>query len=408
MIQARLTAAKGRSLLSLLAVAVFTAACGGSAAPAPTAAPAKPADSKPAAASSPAAAASPGAAASPAAAAAAKPAEAAKPVAGGADFSGKTVRIIVGYPPGGGFDSTARILGPVLQQTIPGNPTVVIENMPGADSLVAAKTVLSTAPRPDETNIVVFISTLLAKSYLAGGLDNFAVEKEAVYLGKPDGEQSPLALCANKKVVKDYDEFINRGRNIKVASTTGSSNYDVMLKWTKEAGFPIDIVAGYAGTAQMALAFNQGEVDAVAACRDVDLAQNPDWLEKDMLTPLFYWAVPAETLKKAQAEGKFPWFKSAVEVKQVTPDQKAVLENWNAANVGSNVYAMHKQTPAPVVETLRQAMRAAVTSPAFVEDMKKRQLQVGYQTPDDIAKTVSDLEKFSPAARDLMKRILAI
>ena len=95
-------------------------------------------------------------------------------------------------------------------------------------------------------------------------------------------------------------------------------------------------------------------------------------------------------------------------IEQVTPDQRAVLENWNDANVGSNIYAMHKQTPAPVLETMRKALKDAVTRPEFVAEMEKRQLQVGYQSPDDIAKTITDLEKFSPGARDLMKRLLAI
>jgi len=386
-----------RSVVALLAVATLTAACSGAPAASPTAKPSEAAKPAPTTAAD-----------------AAKPAEAAKPAAdaakpaAGVDFAGKTVRLIVGYPPGGGFDSTARLIAPVLQQTIPGNPTIVVENMPGADSLIAAKTVLSGPVRPDEVNIVVYISTLTAKSFLAGGLDGFAVEKESAFLGKPDGSVSPLALCANSKVVKSFDEFMSRGRNLKVASTTGSSNYDVMVKWTQEAGFPIDIVAGYAGTAQMALAFNQGEVDATPSCRDIDLAQNPDWLEKDMLTPLFYWAAPAEALKKLQAEGKFPWFKSALDVKPITPDQKAVLENWNASNVGSNIYAMHKGTPAPVLETMRKALKDAVTNPEFVAEMEKRQLQVGYQSPDDINKTVADLEKFTPGARDLMKRLLAI
>src|SRR5215217_6987798 len=161
-----------RSVVALLAVVTLTAACSGAPTASPTAKPAEAAKPAPTAAAD---AAKPGEAAKPAQPA--KPAaDAAKPAAG-VDFAGKTVRLIVGYPPGGGFDSTARLIAPVLQQTIPGSPTIVVENMPGADSLIAAKTVLSGPVRPDEVNIVVYISTLTAKSFLAGGLDGFAVEK---------------------------------------------------------------------------------------------------------------------------------------------------------------------------------------------------------------------------------------
>ena len=85
-----------------------------------------------------------------------------------ADFRGRTVHLVVGYAPGGGFDATARLLAPMLSQALPGTPTVVVENMPGADSLVAAKTVLTGPPRGQDINVVIYIATLLARSSLSG------------------------------------------------------------------------------------------------------------------------------------------------------------------------------------------------------------------------------------------------
>jgi tripartite-type tricarboxylate transporter receptor subunit TctC len=394
-----------RHCLAALAATLVVAACSSPAAPAPkaapTSAPAAPTAAKPAEAPKPAAAAKPTEAAKPAA-------EPAKPAAAAADLTGKTVRIIVGYAPGGGFDTAARILGPYLQEALPGKPTIVIENQPGADSLVAARTVLTGPVRPDEINIVVFISTLLSKSLLAGGIEGFQPENEVAIIGKPDSSPTQLALCAQKKVVGNLDEFLASSRPIKVAATTGGSLYDVLLKWTKEAGFPIDLVSGYAGTAQMALAFNQGEVDATASCRDIDLAQNSDWLEKDLITALFYWAEPPQTLKKLQAEGRFPWFKNVLETKQISADHKLVLENVNANNKGTNVYGMNKQTPAPIVETMRTAMRQAVQSPGFIADMEKRQLTAGYSSSEEIMASVTALNAFSADAKEMMKRLLGV
>jgi tripartite-type tricarboxylate transporter receptor subunit TctC len=403
-----------KSTTALLGAAIITAACSSGAAPAapkneaPTAAPA--------AASSPAAAA---AAASSPAAAAAKPSDAAstdapKPAAnqaataGGADFKGKTVRINVGYPPGGGFDFTARLLAPYLAKALPGEPTVIVDNQPGADSLLAAKTVLSSPIRPNEYTIVVYIASLLTKSNLAGGLEGFAIEKESAYLGKPDAQASPLGLCAHKSVVKDLDEFLARKEPIKVSALTGSSNYDVYLRWAKEVGYPIEMVTGYQGTAQMGAAFNRDEVDATPACRDLDIAQNPDWMAEDKITPLFYFAVPAQALKQAQAEGKYPWYKSVLDVKPVTSDQRAALENFNVSAIGSNIYAMSKQTPAPVLEAFRAAIKQVATNPEFVRDMDGRTLPVGYQSPQEIEQNIADLEKLTPAGRELLKKMLAL
>jgi hypothetical protein len=134
--------------------------------------------------------------------------------------------------------------------------------------------------------------------------------------------------------------------------------------------------------------------------------QNSDWLAKDQITPLFYWAIAADALKKAQGEGRYPWFKNVLDVRQVSADQRSVLENWNNSSVGSNVYAMHKLTPAPVLNTMRTAFMQAVNNPAFLADMDKRQLQAGYQSPQDIEKSIAGVINLSPSGRELLKRML--
>ncbi|HEV7664098.1 MAG TPA: hypothetical protein VGQ62_11225 [Chloroflexota bacterium] len=341
-----------------------------------------------------------------AAATAAPVATAATAAAGAVDFKGKTIHLIVGYSAGGGFDATARLLAPHLQAALTGNPTIVVENMPGADSLLAAKTVLSGPQRGNDINIVVYISTLLVKSVLSGGLDGFLPESESVYLGKPDAAPQTLALCAHKTAVKDLDSFTNLKQPMKVAGLTGSSYYDALLRWSKEVGLPIDPVFGYAATAQMILAFNQGEVDAMPACRDIDLTQNPNWLDNDEITPLFYFAESGETLKKAQAAGKYPWFKHVAAARSVTPEQRTVLDTLNAVNTGVDVYAVSKQTPPATSSALRDGFSRAVQSDAYVKDMNGRQLAVGFQSPDAIDATITTIRNASPDTREFIKRTL--
>jgi hypothetical protein len=326
--------------------------------------------------------------------------------AAAADLKGRTVHLVVGYAPGGGFDSTARLLAPLLAQALPGNPTVVVENQPGADSLVAAKTVLTGPPRGQDINVVVYIATLLARSTLSGGIEGFAPETASVFLGKPDAAPTTIGICANSQTVPNLDAFLARSQPIKVSGLNGSSYYDSLVRWAKEVGYPIDIVFGYSGTNTMALAFNQGEVDATPSCRDADLAANPDWLDKGQLTPLFYFEQPADAIKKLQAQGKFPWYRNVLDVKQVTDDQKAVLLTWESINRGSEVYAISKQTPPDQTAALQQAFQQVVSGSEFTNLLQSRQLQVGYMAPDEIDKTIKDLNQASPSARDLMKKLL--
>src|SRR5579864_7994633 len=272
------------------------------------------------------------------------------------DFKGKTVHLVVGYSAGGGFDANARLLAPNLQAALPGNPTVVVDNQPGADSLLAAKTVLTQPSKTDEVDVVVYVSTLLAKSALNGGLDGFAIEKQSVFVGMPDAWPEPLALCARKSTVANLDTFLSRPEPLKVGGLTGSSYYDALLRWVKAAGFPVDIVFGYAATAPLILAFNQGEVDAVPACRDQDLLQNPDWLNQDQITPLFGLRGMPVALKQAQAQGRYPWLKDIVDAKPMSDELKATLKALNDLNTGTNVYAVSQQTPTAAQQALQQAL----------------------------------------------------
>jgi hypothetical protein len=382
---------------------LLSAACSGAAAPAPAAAPTTP----PAATTSAAKPAAAAPTAAPAAAPTTPPAAAAAAAPANVDFKNRTIHLVVGYAAGGGFDATARVLAPYLSQALPGNPTVVVENQVGADSLLAARTVLSAPPRGQDISVVIFIATLMARSQLTNGIDGFQVEKEAVFLGKPDATATQLGLCAHTEKIQSLDQFLALSTPIKVGGLNGTSLYDTLLRWTQDVGLPIDPVFGYAATAQLTLAFNQGEVDATPSCRDLDLAQNPDWLDKGQITPLFYWDAPSETIKKAQADGKFPWYKNVLDVKQVSADQKDVLQTWLSINRGSNVYAVSKQTPADTTTALRQAFKQAVQNPEFKAAMDQRQLAYGYMAPEDIDQSVVNLDAASPSARDLMKRMLA-
>ncbi len=387
----------------VLATVVFVA---GSACAAPGPSSSAPATA-PTSAATAAPAAKPTTAAAPAPAATPAPTTAATAGANAsADFKGRTVHLVVGYAAGGGFDATARILAPYLSQALPGNPTVVVENQVGADSLLAARNVLSGSSRGQDINIVVFIATLLARSELTNGIDGFQVEKQAIFLGKPDAAPTQLGLCANSEKISNLDQFLGLSTPLKVAGLNGTSLYDSLLRWTVAAGFPIDPVFGYAATAQMTLAFNQGEVDAVPSCRDVDLAQNPDWLGQNKITPLFYWDAPSDSIKSAQAQGKYPWYKNVLDVKQVSDDQKGVLQTWLSINRGSEVYAVGKQTPPEMVSALQQGFKQAVQDPQFKAAMDQRQLAYGFMAPQEIDQSIADLNSASSTARDLIKQML--
>ncbi|HEX3247376.1 MAG TPA: hypothetical protein VHX16_18370, partial [Chloroflexota bacterium] len=298
-------------LMSLACSPAAPATTPSASAPKPTTAAAASAVPGAASAASPAAkpAGSPGAAASPAAAvtsAAALPAINADEAA--RFFQGKSITVTVGYAPGGGFDTFARILAVHMPQFIPGNPTMVVTNVPGADSLVAAQGLQRKAPGTG-LDIGVFTLGLVPRSLLGEKLEGFD-PSGFVYLGMPDSAPNESFVCARTSLVSSLDGFLQGGRKYKIGSTGGVGNVPLMLEWAALAGFPIEIVSGYGGTSEVNQAFDRGELELNGFCDASIAARLPHWFGPEQFaTPLFYFSQRPKFLEPALAQGKYPWFK---------------------------------------------------------------------------------------------------
>lgn len=234
-------------------------------APSPTAAPPKPAAT--AAATSPPAAkpaASPTAApaASPAAKAAEKPVT--KPAfderAMAEFYQGKVVKIIVSSAPGGGFDTYARVLARHIGRQIPGGPNVIVENMPGAGSLIAANHIYNVAPKDGTVIGHVNGGIVLQQIFGAQGVQ-FDAAKFG-YLGLPIAN-SMTCLAHSRTGVKSFEDTIgpNAKSLILGSNQTGDLNYSAPAVFVQAVNANIKIIAGYECTAKTAVAVEQGEVD---------------------------------------------------------------------------------------------------------------------------------------------------
>ncbi|MFN0071492.1 MAG: hypothetical protein ACKVVP_08400, partial [Chloroflexota bacterium] len=239
-----------------LGATLVLAACQPAAAPAPaspTAAPAKPA----APAGSPSAAASPAVpsgspAAKPAASpAAGAPAAVAKPIVDPEAerfFTGKTITFSIGYAPGGGADTQARLLAAVLPRYIPGSPQVVVTNVPGADSLVnAQQTMRKTANGLEwgHFSVGIILQAVTGKQF-----EGFN-PMEPVYLGMVDSGGNPSQLCSRTEVIADLESFLKSPRKLRLAETSPASNPAPVMEWMKMIGLPLETVYGYGGTSEL-------------------------------------------------------------------------------------------------------------------------------------------------------------
>ena len=173
-------------------------------------------------------------------------------------YEGKTIRMIVGFTAGGGYDAYTRTIGRHMGKHIPGNPAIIVENMPGAGSMISANYVFKAA-KPDGLTIGHFIGGLFLQQLLAKPGIEFDAAKFQ-YVGVP-GQDNFVIGVAKSTNITDIESWIASKQVVKfggVASGSGSDDIPNVLKVT--LGLPIQLVSGYKGTADVRLAFNSGEV----------------------------------------------------------------------------------------------------------------------------------------------------
>src|SRR5580765_6880273 len=177
-------------------------------------------------------------------------------------YKGKTIRVIVGGSAGGGFDIYTRAMARHMGKHIPGNPAMIVENMTGAGTLIAAKYLHSSA-KPDGLSFGIFNGALI----LSGALGNKSIDfdmRELEYLGVPVQDSTVCAL-RKESGVTNMDQWFAAKTPIKLGGLSpGNSTSDVARVIATALNLPIQLVEGYKGTNEIRLAAEAGETLKVA------------------------------------------------------------------------------------------------------------------------------------------------
>src|SRR2546426_9920761 len=181
-------------------------------------------------------------------------------------YAGKGIDLLIGAPPAGGYDIYARVVGRHLGRHIPGQPTIVPKNMPGAGSARAAGYLSTVAPK-DGTTIAAIMPGAVMGPLLDEKAEALFDPTKVLYLGTAN---NGTRVCVSRKdsKIKTFDDARTQKAAFGGVSTNDSTReYGYMHK--KTAGAQYDVVSGYSGTAEIALAMERGEI--YGAC-GLDLA----------------------------------------------------------------------------------------------------------------------------------------
>jgi tripartite-type tricarboxylate transporter receptor subunit TctC len=286
-------------------------------------------------------------------------------------YRGRTLRLLIGYGPGGGYDLYGRIVAQFLPRHLPGHPTIVPQNMPGAGSLLAAKYMYTAAPK-DGTVLGSLAQTL--------ALDSLTVASANIDVGTMPyiGRVAPnidTGVALAKSGIKSFDDVRAR-QYIVGASGGGSTTVLFPSAAAAYAGAKFKLVRGYSGTNEILLAVERGEVDIVGAYGLPGIqASHPEWLEGRGAVFLYQAALKRDRL--------IPDVPTLPELALSDEGRQVLRAASSTGEIGRAIIAT-PGVPPERLAALRAAFRAMLADPDFIAECSKRQLMVAGATGEEL------------------------
>jgi tripartite-type tricarboxylate transporter receptor subunit TctC len=312
-------------------------------------------------------------------------------------YKEKTIRIVVGFSAGGGFDAYSRAIARHWGKHIPGNPTIIVENMTGAGSLIAANHVYNGA-KPDGLTIGHFIGGLFLGQVLGQKGIEFDARKFE-YIGAPLKNH---VVCALTKAsgITSLERWANSKTPVKMGGVVpGSTAPDNATRILRTAlSLPTQIVTGYKGTADIRLAAESGEL--AGGCWGWD-SVSATWRKA---------LDSGEAIVVIQASRKpHPELSNvplAINLAKTDEARQLIETVIHGDNEVVYTYTLPPGTPKERVQILRKGFHETLNDPEFLADAQKSKLGVDPVSGEEVERIVAGLFKFEAGLVAKMKDVL--
>jgi tripartite-type tricarboxylate transporter receptor subunit TctC len=291
-------------------------------------------------------------------------------------YAGKQITLIAGSGVGGGYDLLARLTARHLGRLIPGHPTVIVQNLPAAGSLVATNQIYSTAPRDGTVVALIQRGMLLAKLTNPGAV-RFELDK-LNWLGNLNSETG-LVLAWHTAPHRTASDLFEQ--ELIVGGQTGVDPEITPRLYNALIGTKFKIVTGYNGTAEIALAIERGEVQGIGDWSWASVKkQRPDWLRDKKVTLLMQGAL--------QRDRDLPQLPSALDFVRSDADRKVMELFFTQKTIARPVIAP-PGLPSDRLAALRSAFAALATDREFLADAEKSNLDVAPMSGETVDRIVA-------------------
>lgn len=310
-------------------------------------------------------------------------------------FEGKTIELIIGYAPGSGNDLISRLVATHLGQYIPGRPTVVPINMPGAGSFLAASHLFHNAP--SDGTAIGYISQTAATEELFGNEAVTFRTQEFNWIGRIT-PYNMLAVTWHTSEVKTFEDALEHSAIIG-ATGVGSAAYLYPFVMNNILDTQFEIVPAYEGTGAIQLAMERGEVEGVFSGSTTLKSQKADWLDQGLINILVQF--------RGQREAGFEDIPTILDVAPTEEDRQLLSLFTNEGEIGKGILAP-PGVPDDVVEILRDAFNDMVSDPDFIRDAALVEVDVDPLTGDELQAMIDATFNTPPElverAREMLER----
>jgi tripartite-type tricarboxylate transporter receptor subunit TctC len=318
--------------------------------------------------------------------------------AGDEFYKGKTIRFVVGFAAGGGYDHAARLVARHIGEHIPGNPTIVVENMTGAGSLIAANYTFNSA-KPDGLFVGIWNSAYVLRQALGDKAVRFDGRKIG-WIGAPT-KGTPFCSIMAHTGLKSLQDIVSANRELKMGATAPGSTYDDLPQiLNRTMGTKFTVISGYEGTGPILVAMRRKEVDG--GCWTWESARTTarpmlDASGEDKLIPyLIHRPQPDSEVKD------LPLIPEVIKGE----DNLSAYRTWSGTYEFQRPFTLPPGVPKDRLRVLRKAFGDTMKDPDFIAEAKKSKFDVTYVTGEEIEDYVDKVLSVTPKAKELLSFLM--
>jgi tripartite-type tricarboxylate transporter receptor subunit TctC len=314
-------------------------------------------------------------------------------------YKGRQISVIVGSGAGGGYDAYARVLARHMGRYVPGNPSMVVQNMPGASGLRAANHIYNVAPQ-DGTTIGILAHDLALIGVL-GHVSNAQFDfRRFTWLGSSSdfANDAYLLIVRPDALVKSVEDARRPGAPpLLLGASAGSGDITILLR--DALGLNLKPVSGYTGSNEMFVAIDRNEIHGRFTAISVLEATRPGWLKPGAMRVLLQFA-------RTTRHPRFPDVPTARELAQ-SESARALIELAEIPYSIDRPFAAPPQVPTARAKALQEAFIAAHKDSQYLDEAAKLGIDISPIGNEEVQRALDRIAATPPATLDAMRRLLA-